>query len=316
MAETTAITKLDETGLALNTTADLEAAVNMIVFSDMCPNQFKQKPKDAMIAILAGRAVGWAPMQSLQYIAVINGRPSLYGDGPTGLAYGSGKAEWEKEWWELDNKEADEPNYASLADYTDSLTACWQTKRKDASEPSPIRRFSVADAKMANLWCKKGPWQNYPKRMLTCRARAFGLRDNYSDALQGITQAEEWADIQTHHKVDPLEAADVIDVEAAKPIDLTPVMPTEADWEKFRKGLAKHRAGEADMTDDAFLLAVIKAEVGVESIKEVDRPGYDQLCEALADRRYDWATGQRIPTPEELEQLQADLDAQEQVSHE
>jgi hypothetical protein len=211
---TSALAKIDDHGIVINNTNDLTTAVRMIVASNLCPKQYVGKPQDAIIAILAGKQVGWGPIQSLQYIAVINGRPGMYGDGPTGLALGSGKVEWIKEWWERDGETVVEPNDASLKDYPDNLTACWQTKRKDNSESSKVSRFSVSDAKAAGLWGKQGPWCQYTKRMLTCRARAWGLRDNYSDALQGITQAEEWADMQPKRELSPVETKMLAKAEA------------------------------------------------------------------------------------------------------
>jgi hypothetical protein len=56
-------------------------------------------------------------------------------------------------------------------------------------------KFSVADAKKASLWGKAGPWQSYPDRMLQMRARGFGLRDKFADALRGLSIAEEAMDI-------------------------------------------------------------------------------------------------------------------------
>lgn len=190
----TALAKIGDKGIAIANTDDLAMVVNMAVRSDLCPKQYRGKPNDAMIAALSGMRVGWGVMQSLQYIAVINGRPSMYGDGPTGLALASGKVASIREWWEIDGKVVNEPNYATLAEYPDTLSACWQTWRRDTEEESKVIRFSVSDAKVAKLWGKigaNGPsaWVTYPKRMLVCRARAWGLRDNYSDALQGISQA-------------------------------------------------------------------------------------------------------------------------------
>ena len=211
--------EMDGKGLVIRNASDLATLTRQITTSDLCPQQFRNKPNDAMIAILAGKAVGFAPIQALQSIAVINGRPSMYGDGPAALAYGAGQVDWIKEWFELDG-EVVVPNYGGLNDYPDGLTACWQTKRKDASEPSPIARFSVGDAKMASLWGKKGPWSNYTRRMLILRARAWGLRDNYADALSGISQAEEWADLATQHERHDLSAkigVPVIEAEIVEP---------------------------------------------------------------------------------------------------
>lgn len=248
------LARINETGIQINDTNDLALAVRMIVESDLCPQQYRGKPKDAMIAILAGRAVGWEPIQALTAIAVINGRPSMYGDGPVGLAHASGLVDWINEWWELDGNVCHEPNYADLRQYPDSLTACWQTHRKDNSEPSKPSRFSVADAKAAGLWGKRGPWVNYPKRMLVCRARAWGLRDNYADALQGISQAEEWADMHPAKAADPLEAIEGEVVEPAH--ELPPPEPAVtaadkrqlmADVEQYLMDHGQEPAGVVDL---------------------------------------------------------------------
>src|SRR5690606_6210149 len=69
----------------------------------------------------------------------------------------------------------------------------------------PIKAtFSVADAKKAGLWGKQGPWQQYPKRMLSMRARAFALRDGFADVLRGLGIAEEVQDHQPIRDVTPL----------------------------------------------------------------------------------------------------------------
>lgn len=134
-----------------------------------------EKPEAAMVAILHGLEIGLTPMMALQKIAVINGRPTLWGDGALGLVRGSGLCKYVKEWTEGTG---------------DNLTAWCETQR--VGEPDPIRRsFSVADAKKAGLWGKAGPWQNFPVRMLAMRARAFTLRDGYADVLGGMYLAEE-----------------------------------------------------------------------------------------------------------------------------
>jgi hypothetical protein len=54
--------------------------------------------------------------------------------------------------------------------------------------------FSVADAKRANLWGKKGPWTQYPARMLKWRARGFNLADNFGEVLKGLKTIDELMD--------------------------------------------------------------------------------------------------------------------------
>jgi hypothetical protein len=134
-----------------------------------------ETPEKAMVAILHGLEIGLTPMAALQRIAVVNGRPTIWGDGAIGLVRGSGACDWIRE---------------TIAGESDAMTATCQAKRK--GEPEPIvGTFSVADAKKAGLWGKGGPWQQFPKRMLQMRARAFALRDGFADVLGGLYLREE-----------------------------------------------------------------------------------------------------------------------------
>ena len=111
-------------------------------------------------------------------LAVINGRPSIWGDAALALVMGSPVCEFVRERIEGDG---------------DSLTAVCETKRRGYPAPS-VTQFSVADAKRAGLWGKAGPWTQYPKRMLQLRARGFALRDAFPDVLKGLVTAEEAQD--------------------------------------------------------------------------------------------------------------------------
>jgi hypothetical protein len=306
---------IDDRGLVLDTRDKLEAACLSITQSGMCPKQFQNKPKDALIAVLAGMAVGWKPLQSLQAIAVINGRPSIYGDGLTGLAYGSGKVAWVREWMELDGKVVDHPSYATPKDYPNGLTACWQAQRKDCEEPSPVARFSVGDAKAANLWLKQGPWTQYPMRMLTMRARSWGLRDNFSDALQGLVQAEELMDIQPTHtpsRLEQIAAKQLPAPEGEATIDAEPEAAADApqlvtpEWcKKFRAGIAtKRKSLETSLGNDEFIQIVVRDFVGTEEdLCELIPKQADELAASLKAGDYCWETGERIPPAADSEPM-------------
>ena len=134
-------------------------------------------PEACMIAIMHGLEVGLSPLSALQRIAVINGRPTLWGDGALALVKASGLCEAIDEWIEGDKPE-------------DWVAVCNLIRKHD---PVPIeRRFSSHDAKRARLWGKSGPWSDYPKRMLQMRARAFALRDAFPDVLGGLYLTEEF----------------------------------------------------------------------------------------------------------------------------
>lgn len=141
------------------------------------------------VAIQMGLEVGLTPMAALQNIAVINGRPSLWGDAQLAVARGTGELLEFSEWFEAGGKRL--PRNPST--YTDDTVAVCRIRRRgyEATETG----FSVADAKAANLWGKDGPWRQYPWRMLRMRARGFGLRDQFGDALRGLRSAEEAQDL-------------------------------------------------------------------------------------------------------------------------
>lgn len=149
-----------------------------VILSGMAPRGY-QKPEQVVIAVQYGAEVGLSPMQSLQSITVINGRPTLWGDSLPALVHASGKCESIQE--HIDGE-------------GDEMRAVCEVKRAGHPE-SCTRTFSVADAKTAGLWGKSGPWTNYPKRMLQIRARAWAFRDTFADVLCGFGVTEEIQDI-------------------------------------------------------------------------------------------------------------------------
>jgi hypothetical protein len=167
-------------GLALATMAEAMSFANMVAKSAFAPKDFQGKPESCLLAIQHGSEVGLSPMQSLQSIAVINGRPTIWGDAALALCLASPVCDGIHEAIEGDG---------------DGMTAVCQTSRR-GKDANVVARFSVADAKKANLWGKTGPWTQYPKRMLQLRARGFALRDAFPDVLRGLVTAEEAQDYQ------------------------------------------------------------------------------------------------------------------------
>jgi hypothetical protein len=143
--------------------------------SSLIPKDFQGNPGNVLVAIQWGMELGLAPMQALQSIAVINGRPSLWGDAVIALCKSHPICEWVRETFDEDG------------------TAVCTTQRR--GDPEPVeRRFSMADATKAGLSSKTGPWTQYPRRMLQMRARSWCLRDAYPDLLRGMAVADEEQD--------------------------------------------------------------------------------------------------------------------------
>jgi len=145
----------------------------IIASSDMVPKDYIGKPGNVLVAVQTGAELGLKPMQSLQGISVINGRPGVWGDAMWALIISH-------------------PEYEdSHEDKSD--TACTVTLKRRGRTPVVVT-FTMDDAKKAGLAGKQGPWQTAPKRMLQMRARAFAARDLFADALKGIKSVEELRD--------------------------------------------------------------------------------------------------------------------------
>lgn len=196
-------------GLALSTMSDAMAFAEMVAPTEFAPKDFRGKPAACLLAIQHGSEIGLSPMQSLQSIAVVNGRPTIYGDAALAVCLASAVCEWVTE---------------TVDGEGDRMVATCSAQRR--GYPKPIAStFSVADAKAAGLWGKSGPWSQYPKRMLAMRARGFALRNAFADVLRGLVTAEEAGDYQ--HDTVAIDRtnvkAKVVEVAAVPRIEEQPV---------------------------------------------------------------------------------------------
>lgn len=173
---------------------------NAVCMAGMAPKGL-DTPEKAMIAIMHGMEVGLPPMMALQRIAVVNGRPTIWGDAAMGLVRASGLAEWISE---------------KIEGIGDTRAATCEAKRRGEPKATP-GRFSVSDAKKAGLWGKTGPWQQYPDRMLQMRARGFCLRDGFADVLGGLYLREEIDEDQPSSSGAPMPPAPPAALSAPSP---------------------------------------------------------------------------------------------------
>lgn len=234
-----------------------------ICMAQMAPKGL-DTPEKCMVAIMHGLEVGLTPMAALQRIAVVNGRPTIWGDGAIGLVRASGLCEFVRE---------------TLEGAGDAMVAKCEAKRK--GEPEPIvRTFSVADAKKAGLWAKQGPWQQFPTRMLAMRARAFALRDGFADVLGGMYLREE---IEDTHEAAPVLSPPPAPLlappsppkpsipEVAKMIEESPQRPADTfDMEEFVSRAVK-RMDEATTGDELDAIWEHEIEPRFEQITPPDQ---------------------------------------------
>lgn len=172
--------------LAPQTMAEAMDFSKMLSQSEMVPKSYQRKPQDILVAVQWGYELGLQPLQALQNIAIINGKPSVYGDAALALVKNDPRCAGVNEKIEGEG---------------DARTAYCKVKRRYGEEiEETVAQFSVADAKRARLWGKQGPWSQYPDRMLQMRARGFAIRDAFPDALKGVITAEEAQDYPSEPK--------------------------------------------------------------------------------------------------------------------
>jgi hypothetical protein len=216
--------------------------------SDMLPKAYGRDPNKVMVGILAGAEVGLTPFVALQSIAVINGNPTMWGDGMLGLVEASGLLE--------DFEETD-----------DGKTATCRAKRV-GRKTEIIRTFSIDDAKTAGLLNKQGPWTQYPKRMRQLRARSFCLRDGFASVLKGIKSAEEVRDYA------PMDGGALLSQQRSVTAAMIEDQASDQDidletGEVIQEGRATADMGEPHTIDPAELIRLINAKLRWEDVNSL-----------------------------------------------
>lgn len=168
-------------GVQLSSLEDAYRFAKYVSASGLAPKSFRT-PEQVLVAVQWGAEVGFSPMQALNSIPVINGRPSIMVEPALALALSSG----------LLVQRADRFEGEGLL-----RTAIVGLVRKGGMAIE--RRFSVEDAKRAGLE-SKDVWRAYPDRMLLARALGYALKDLFPDVLRGMAVAEtldEFAPVDT-----------------------------------------------------------------------------------------------------------------------
>jgi hypothetical protein len=243
------LTTTNQRGFAPATLTEAVTFSEMLSNSNMVPKAYQGKPQDILVCVQWGMEMGLAPMQALQNIAVINGKPSVYGDAMMALVQASPVCEDVEEYFENEG--------------TPNPVAVCVAKRKGRKPVTA--KFSVEDAKRAGLWGKQGPWSAYPKRMMQMRARGFALRDAFPDVLKGLISAEEAQDYPDEAKPRPAK-----DITPRNPLDMV-AKPAPVAIPEITTDPVVIAEAMADTVDPVEVLAVIPhAEEAPVEVEHVD----------------------------------------------
>jgi hypothetical protein len=198
-----ALQKHETSHLSLGTVDDYIRFAEMLVEGGFATTKVPQDPhlRQQVIyqtagKLLMGREMGLSTMASLGNITLINGKWAVWGDAAIGLAWRSGLLIRHNEF--IDDSDPKDP-----------IGICIVERRNDTAGACEYR-FSWQDALRAEL-TTRGPWRQYPKRMLIMRARGFALRDKFADLLVGLITAEEAQDYPAETEADsPSSRVDMV----------------------------------------------------------------------------------------------------------
>ena len=176
-----AVSRLDDSLFSKDLSPHYMQLAGKLSSSELVPKCFRGKPQDLYIAWAMGYQIGLSPEQAMQCIAVINGKPAMWGDDMLALCMAH-----------LDFEDIIEEPIADRSGAVGIIGYRCTVKRRGMEPKS--NEFTLEMAKRAGLLGKVGPWTQYPERMLKLRARGFTLRDAFPDALKGIKPREEVED--------------------------------------------------------------------------------------------------------------------------
>lgn len=192
----------DERGILPIVPRNIEEAsryANGLVAANQVPTAFRQSGKAdgapnaplILMGVLKAMEVGLPPQTGLEVMLPLNGRFTLWGDGPMALALQSGKV---KNYIERQVGPSFDPELP-LGEWPNEfgfVVSIWRVGMEDPF----VGKFTVSHAKRQRLWMNsyKKPWLESPLRMLKIRARAFAIRDGFADCLMGLGIKEEIED--------------------------------------------------------------------------------------------------------------------------
>lgn len=182
--------------IAPKTVEEAARMAQAAIVGGFAPDSYKAKGTDqfdnnkVLLGIMAALEAGLPPLYGLRQIAIINNRPTIWGDAAMALVQSKNLIVGYTE-----EMVGTQPTTTDLSKWPDDYG--WRvTINRRGQKGSYVGVFTVGMAKRAKLWLnhKKVPWMEHPDRMLKIRARAFPLRDGFADALAGLAIREEVED--------------------------------------------------------------------------------------------------------------------------
>ena len=165
--------------------------VQRIAAAGIVPDIYRGNAANAFIAAETGIALGLEPLQALQSITVVKGKATLSSDLMAAVIRGAGHklrvTENGPESVTVTLIRRDDPDF--------KYTVTWDREK----------------ATRAGLWGQKGPWSQYPTKMLRARAISEVARQGASETLMGMIYTPE--DFNTT----VTDTGDIVEADTAQP---------------------------------------------------------------------------------------------------
>lgn len=182
------------------------------------PTAFRGKPESVFAAVLYGEELGLGPMQSLNSIHVIEGKPSMAPELMRALVFKAGHR--------IDVK-------VCMNDEV-ILYGC----RADSGSEATVK-WTMKDAQNAGL-AGRGAWKTYPRAMLLARATSELCRMLFADVVAGLSYTPEEAASIAGSDWEEVPAEPPVFIEKPTTIPNQPEPPVEAvvetSWEEAFPG--------------------------------------------------------------------------------
>lgn len=178
----------------------------VLAFSDLLPPGLAGKPANVFLALMQGLDLGLRPMQSMNLIDVIKGKPCMNAQGMRGLIIAAG-------------------HELNIAEWTDEK--CVIEGRRASSTAWREASFTIEQAQKAGL--AGDNWKKYPADMLLARATSRLAKAYFADVTNGLSTIEELIDVADGPSVVSPFAVSTVDPE--QPVDAAVLAAEVADIE-------------------------------------------------------------------------------------
>lgn len=138
--------------------------------TEFVPQALKGRPEAVLACVLTGHELGLQPMQALQSIHIIQGRPTLSAELMRAIVHSAGHT-------------------IRIIEKTDSRVVVEGQRADDPGHTLRIE-WTIDTATRAGL-TSKDMWRKYPRQMLTARAVSELCRDMFADVLKGLSYTAE-----------------------------------------------------------------------------------------------------------------------------